>query len=159
MSEERTPANILFRQLNFIFYFLLTVQLVIVGISFLVVLSGKFQFLEELHSFFRYFSPIYSLGLTVVAYFLYARFIKAGMKKETLPSKFVHFKVASILKMSMIGGLNIFNAVVFLLTGMYYYLLIFLAMMALFFLSKASLKRFITDAKLSVDEQARLSEP
>jgi len=153
MARERSFIQALFKQLIIIYWSMLTGQLLLFAVSYYLIFSGSFAVIPELHGMFQYFVPAYSILLIGISHFFYTRLLRSAKKQSQLPMKLLDYRRATILRVALVGGLNIFIIIIFLFTGLNYYVYFFIGLLLLFIVYRPQQSRLRATLELSEEEE------
>lgn len=136
-------------QLSIIFLGLISGQVLFFVVAFFLVKSGSFPTNGNLNSVFKIVVPVINVIAILIGYVLYNSKIKSARSISEVNEKIRMYQGASIVRMASLEGANVFNIVFFLVTGNYFYIVYFVAAMAIYVFLKPSADKAIDELELS----------
>ena len=153
-TKEAVRAEIkrFFRQLNTMFgVFLTGVFLFLVSVQVVVYFQGA---LDPTYTQFLYFgAPISGVALIVIAQRLAEGRFKGGRGALKLHEKMDAYRSGSVLRMIVLDGAAFLQLIAYVFTDDKLFLLLALAVVTVFFMSKPGLERFMRDMDLNEVER------
>jgi hypothetical protein len=141
-----------FRQLNSMFWvFLAGVFLFLVSVQIVVYFQGA---LDASYTRYLYFAaPISGVALILIAQRLADGRFKGGHGARKLHEKMDAYRAGAVLRMLVLDGAAFLQLIAYVFTDNKLFLLLALAVVTVFFMSKPSLERFVRDMQLNEVEK------
>lgn len=139
-------------QLSIIFLGLISGQILFFVVAFFLVKSGTFPANENLNSIFKMVVPFENVFAIFFGYIFYNSKMKSSKNITELNEKIRTYSKANLIRMATLEGANLFNIVVFLLTGNYFYIVYFIAAMVIYIFFKPSADKAIAELELSREQ-------
>jgi hypothetical protein len=145
----------LFRSMNILFGSLLTGQVLLLLVS-LGIFAGQPLVESSFHDLLKWLVPVLVFTVSIVGLLLAQNRLGRARQLRLLTLKLQAYQVAVIQHIAMLNGACLFCIVSFLLTGEPYYILIYAAVLFLFFrqrptLAHARLSLGLSDTELPAD--------
>lgn len=146
----------LFRSLNILFGAMLAGQVVFMLTSMGLVLSGAAPFARSYHAQLKWLVPVLVFTVAIGALLLANQRLARARSLNLISLKLQSYQLAVVQHSGMLNGAGTFTVLAFLLTGEPYYLLIYAAVLFLFFrqrptLAHARLSLGLSDTELPAD--------
>ena len=145
-----------FITLNIIFIALLGAQLIYFVIGLFLIQAGSVPMQNELDKIFMFITPVIVLSGIIAAKFIYSKMVSAFDKNQPLENKIMSYRNASIVRLALIEGVNIFNISIMIITGNYLYTAYFLILIAFYILFKPSKDNFVVEYQISSDDVIKI---
>jgi hypothetical protein len=148
----RNEIKSFFRQLNTMFgVFLAGVFLFLVSVQIVVYFQGA---LDASYTRFLYFgAPLSGVALILMAQRLAEGRFKGGRGNFKLHEKMDAYRAGAVLRMIVLDGAAFIQLIAYVFTDNKLFLLLALAVITVFFMSRPSLERFMKDMELNEVEK------
>ncbi|HEX7356439.1 MAG TPA: hypothetical protein VF270_01870 [Ignavibacteriaceae bacterium] len=147
-----------FPSLNLIFFALLIGQLIYFFVGIFLIQSGNINGFGGMNTVFMFITPVVVLSSIIASKYIYTKQVTEFDKSLPLVNKMTSYRTATIIKLALLEGANIFSISIMIITASYFYAALFLIITALFFLNRPTKEKLIMDYEISDDDALKLMQ-
>ena len=145
-----------FKVTFFIYYALLTGQLLFFAVAFLFSGSENFTANKELDEIFQIIVPLFGLAMMIFSRFLYNKNIFGVDEIGDTITKIARYRTFKIIQWAKVESASMFSLVALMFTGNHLYSAVFIFLIGYFFLVKPSKENFVSEMKLNSADAHKL---
>ena len=158
MANQEIPIT--FKSTLVLYYALLVGQILICIILSFLVISEKNPTLDMSFADIKQLLVLLLVPAAImISHYLYSNKIREGKKLNGFKEKISHFRASSVMRWSLLEGVNLINLIFFFLSGNYFFLITFSFGFLFFLLARPSENGFIQDYKLDYEEKQAFKDP
>lgn len=147
-EEARRQIRAYFRQLNYLFgVFISGVVLFLITAYIVVYFQGGMN--DAYNDFLIVGAPLSGIALILMSYRLFLGRVKQAREREKLYQKMEGYRSGQVLRMVILDGAAFIQLIAYIMSDNKLYLALCLGVMTVFFLSRPTLEKFISDLRLS----------
>lgn len=135
---------------------LISGQLIFFIISYYLVENKLTETDQSVDEIFKILVPVIGIISMFVSYKLYNSKVSGYKESKELIQKLNFYLNNKIIQWAMLEGAGFLSLVAFLITGNYFYVIIFLFIIGFFILARPSKENFFLDFKISGSDKALL---
>jgi len=147
-----------FATINILFFAFLSGQTIYFFVGLYLIQSGKIEGIPGLNTIFMFITPVVILSSILASKFIYSNQVASFDRTSSLENKLVSYRTNNIVKLALLEGANIFNISVMIITANYFFAVLFIIIIALFFLNRPTKDKFIMDYEISSEEAIKILE-
>lgn len=151
----RIQANY-FSTLNVLFIALLSGQIIYFIVGLFLIQSGNINGFGGMNTIFMFITPVVVLSSILASKFIYTKQVSGFDKSLPLENKMVSYRTASIIRLALLEGANIFNISIMIITTSYFFAALFVIITALFFFNRPTKEKFIMDYEVSSEDAIKI---
>lgn len=155
-NDNPTILKNFFQTLNIIFIALLSGQTIYFLIGLFMIRSGNFEGFGGSNTIFMFITPVVVLSSIVASKFIYAKQVTEFDKSLPIEIKMVSYRTASIIRLALLEGANIFTISFMIITSNYFFAALFVVVITLFFFNRPTKEKFIMEYEVSADDALKL---
>ncbi|HCY74937.1 MAG TPA: hypothetical protein DHV28_03380 [Ignavibacteriales bacterium] len=157
MNKEISPipANY-FSTLNILFMSLLSGQVIYFIVGLFLIQSGNINGFGGMNTIFMFITPVVVLSSILASKFIYTKQVAEFDKSLPLENKLVSYRTASIIRLALLEGANIFNISIMIITTSYFFAGLFVIITTLFFFNRPTKEKFIMDYEVSSEDAIKI---
>ncbi len=145
-----------FKVTFFIYYTLLTGQLLFFAVAFWFSGSENFTANKELDEIFQIIVPLFGLAMMIFSRFLYNKNIFGVDENGDTITKIARYRTFKIIQWVKVESASMFSLVALMFTGNHLYSAVFIFLIGYFFLVKPSKENFVSEMKLNSADAHKL---
>ena len=158
INEDKSKVGKFFTTINILFFALLSGQTIYFLIGLFLIKSSNMKRIPDLDIIFMFITPVVVLSSILTSKFIYSKKVASFDKTSSLENKLVSYRTNNIIRFALLEGANIFNISVMIITANYFFAVLFIIMIALFFLNRPTKEKFIVDYEISSDDSLKILE-
>jgi len=155
-NENSSILKNFFQTLNVIFIALLSGQTIYFVVGIFLIQSGNIDGFGGMNTIFMFITPVVVLSSIIASKFIYSKQAAEFDKSLSLENKLVSYRTANIIKLALLEGANIFNISIMIITANYFFVALFIIIIALFLFNRPTKEKFIMDYEVSADDALKL---
>jgi len=128
------------------------------AITLFIVENKKVEPVQSINEIFKFLIPIVGFAVMFLARSIYNKNISSVNFNEDLLAKITKYRTFKIIQWAQIEGGAFLSLIGFILTGNYLYAIVFLFLLGYLILIKPSKEQFISDLKISSEQDKIFSK-
>jgi hypothetical protein len=142
-----------FRVIGIIYSALIIGLITFFAIALFIVENKKIEPIQSINEIFKFLIPVAGFAVMFLARSIYNKNIYSVNFNDDQLTKIAKYRTFKIVQWAQIESVAFLSNVGFILTGNYFYAIVFLFMLGYFILIKPSKEQFIRDFRISNDQK------
>jgi hypothetical protein len=147
-----------FRLTGIVYSALIFGMIIFFAIALFLVESKKFEPVQSIDEILKLLIPLVGFAVMYFARVIYKKNISSVNFHDDLLSKFSRYRTFKIIQWSLVESVGFLSVVAFIITGNYFYTIVFLFMLGFFVLIKPTKEEFFRDLKISSEQKTMFSK-
>lgn len=145
-----------FQQINIIFLSLLAAQVIYFVIVYFLISTGNLITNAEFDIILMFIIPVIVLSGILAAKYIYTKIISDFDKNLSIDRKIISYRNASIIRLALIEGANIFTITAMFITGNYLYSAYFIILIVFYVMFRPSKEKFVVEYEVSGEDVTKI---
>jgi hypothetical protein len=145
-----------FKQIRMSFFALLAGQIFYFLVSFFLVMTNSVVVDKDYDSLIGFMVPIIVVILVVGSKLLYSRLVNRKIKESSLDEKIFSYRTSNIIKFALLEAANLLSVTLYLITGDFLYVGMFIIVTALYLMNIPDKEKFIVEYELNREDINKL---